>query len=201
MRLYIQLPGFGEFHGFDLSDEAELTALPQEILGYFHKQSRKTIKHQLSSANTPKKLFRNIREMAEVDNEIEFKPERMFGGVAKLQIRSTFNELADMNFVDCGSCYFLALAGYFSRFPIIVFLWATQTEAQEAVIYRETVFAHCIISFGTPGITNADNDSGFTGDISGFRTDHNTVLKAVIPGRRQSIREMECAFPRNNRTQ
>ena len=99
-----------------------LRQVAQGIYDNPRKPSRRTLKRRMFSVGIPKKLFREIQEISESDKMDDFKQERMFGRVAKMPIANTFNELADMDFVDHGDlATFLHIQDIFT-FSAIVFL-------------------------------------------------------------------------------
>ena len=91
----------------------------------------------------------------------------MFGGVAKIQIANTPNELVEMDFADYGYfANFLRIQGAFSRFSVIIFTGAETTEEQTAEMVRCDVISNWFLVYGAPGIIVSDKDSRFTGDFS-----------------------------------
>ena len=59
-----QLRDYGNFHGFDLSSEMELSATPKRMQAGFRKPSWLTLKPSLFNAHIRKKLRKAIRENA-----------------------------------------------------------------------------------------------------------------------------------------
>ena len=90
----------------------------------------------------------------------------MFGGVAKIQIANTPNELVEMDFADYGYfANFLRIQGAFSRFSVIIFTGAETTEEQTAEMVRCDVISNWFLVYGAPGIIVSDKGSGLTGEI------------------------------------
>ena len=65
--MYIQLPAYYDFHGFDLYREALLAVIPKRIFAGFAKPSRLTLKRHLFNMAVRKKLFKAIRANAMID--------------------------------------------------------------------------------------------------------------------------------------
>ena len=120
-KMHSQLPDYDDFQGYDLGIETILSQISQKIYSYFRKPPWKTLKHHLFMAEIPKNLFRELRNIAENDKNDDFKQERMFGGVSKIPIANTFNELVEMDFVYYGgNAAFLIARDTFPRFRAIV---------------------------------------------------------------------------------
>ena len=66
--------------------------------------------------------------MAQNDKKDEFKLERMFGAVAKLQISSTFNELAALDLDFMGRAIFAHIEDNSPRFSVAVFVWGREDQ-------------------------------------------------------------------------
>ena len=82
-------------------------------------------KTPLLTVGAPKKLFRDLKILAENDTKDEFKQERMFGRVAKIPTSNTLSEFVAMDFADYGDyATFLHIQDAFSRFPVVVFICA-----------------------------------------------------------------------------
>ena len=80
-------------------------------------------------AEIPKKLFREIENIAESDKWGDFKQEMMLGRVAKIHIANTFNGIVDMDFLDYGHfATFLHIQDTFSRFSAIIFTGAKKNK-------------------------------------------------------------------------
>ena len=67
VKTYPQLPEYGDFQRFDLAIDIDLAPISKRIYGWFPKPSRLTRKRRLFNAQTPKKLFKAIREIAMAD--------------------------------------------------------------------------------------------------------------------------------------
>ena len=74
----------------------------------------------------PKKLFKELSDVAGNDKQAYFKQGRLFGRVETIPIASTSDELVGMVFAGYGDFpAFLHTRGTFSRFPTII-LWRRQ---------------------------------------------------------------------------
>ena len=51
-------------------------------------------------AKIPKNLFKGLKDLAESDKKDDSKHERTLGAVAKIPIATTFDGLAELDFVD-----------------------------------------------------------------------------------------------------
>ena len=56
LKMYIQLPDYDDFQGYDLGMGWILSHIAHEIYANFHKPSWETLEHHLFMAETPKKL-------------------------------------------------------------------------------------------------------------------------------------------------
>ena len=123
VKLYIQLPYYGDFQGYDLGQEDILRQVAQRIYANSHKPSWRTLKHHMFPVGIPKKLFREIKAISGNDKKDDFNQERMFGRAAEIPIGDTFSELVEMDFVYYGDfATFLHVRDTSSRFSAIVFL-------------------------------------------------------------------------------
>ena len=100
--MYGQLPDYGDFQGCYLGEEDILRQVALGIYAHFHRPYWQKLKHHLFAVETPKKLFREIKESADSDKKGEFKQERMFGRVDKIPIANTSNELVEMDLLTMG---------------------------------------------------------------------------------------------------
>ena len=122
VEMYIQLPDYGDFQGYDLGPGDTLNQVGRKIYANFRKPSWQTLKHHLFSAKVTKKLFREIKANGENDKKGDSEQERMFGRVIKIHIVNTFSELVEMDFADYGDLVtFLRIRDTFSRFSAIAF--------------------------------------------------------------------------------
>ena len=64
VKLYGQLPDYGDFQGYDLGMEDILLQIALRIYDNFHRPSWQTLKHHLFAVRMPKTLFRKIKELA-----------------------------------------------------------------------------------------------------------------------------------------
>ena len=99
--MYIQLPDYDDFQGYDLGMGWILSHIAHEIYANFHKPSWETLEHHLFMAETPKKLPKQPDSVARNDKRKIPKQEMMFDGVA-IPIANTFGELVEMDFADYG---------------------------------------------------------------------------------------------------
>ena len=67
LKMYIQLPDYDYFQGYDLGAGGVLSQISHKIYANFHKPSRATLKHHLFMAETPKKLPKEPEAVAEND--------------------------------------------------------------------------------------------------------------------------------------
>ena len=67
--MYSQLPDYDDLQCYDLGVEAILRQIDQKIYANFHKPSWRTLKHHLFMAGIPKKIFRELRNIAENDKK------------------------------------------------------------------------------------------------------------------------------------
>ena len=79
--MYIQLPGYDDFRGFDVSNENDLTAISKLFYEGFSKPSRLTHKRHIFRMNMPKKLRNAIRETHLGDKKDELTQELLFSGM------------------------------------------------------------------------------------------------------------------------
>ena len=133
VKLYIQLPDYGDFRGYDLGRGDTLNQVGRKIYGNSHKSSWQTLKHRLFSAITPSKLFRDAKAIAENDKKKgDFSQERMFTRVAKIPITNTFRGLVEMDFADCGDLStFLHIRDIFHDFRRLRFFFKTKRKKAE----------------------------------------------------------------------
>ena len=61
VEMYRKLHEYDYFHGLNLPNEMELSAISKRISTVFPNQSRITLKHHLFNAHVPKKLFKARR--------------------------------------------------------------------------------------------------------------------------------------------
>lgn len=102
VEMYMQLPDYYDFHGFDLPSKADLSAISKRIYEGFAKPSWPTLKHHLFIAHIQKKSFKAIMGICSQDKKGGFRHERLARRAAKIHISRTPNGLAEMDFVDGG---------------------------------------------------------------------------------------------------
>ena len=72
------------------------------------------MKHHLSAAKTPGKLFKKIKELEDNDKRMILRKKECLGGYQKIPIASTFDELVEMDFSDYGD-----YAAFFFTFELL----------------------------------------------------------------------------------
>ena len=81
--MYSRLHGYFDFLGFDLSIDMELAAISKRILKGLSKPSWITPQRHLLNAQTPKKLFKAMRDNAMNDKQDGFTNGRLFQRLTK----------------------------------------------------------------------------------------------------------------------
>ena len=67
LKMYIQLPDYGDFHGYELGVDGILSQIDHKIYANCHKPSWKTLQRHLFTAEIARKLFRDPNDVAEQD--------------------------------------------------------------------------------------------------------------------------------------
>ena len=99
LKMYIQLPYYDDFQGYDLGVDGILGRIAHQIYANFHKPSWQTLKHRSIMEKIPKELSKELKSGPENDKKGEFKQEMMYGRVEKKQIANTSNGSVEMDFV------------------------------------------------------------------------------------------------------
>ena len=119
--MYIRLPDYDDFQGYDLGADGILSQIAHGIYDNSHHPSWGTLKHHLLMAEIPKNIFKDPKAVAENDKRGDFEHERMFGSVTEIPIANTSNEFVEMGFLDYGDfATFLRIRGAFPRFSAII---------------------------------------------------------------------------------
>ena len=93
------------------------------VYANFHNHSRGTLKRHLFTAETPKKLFRDLNAVTGDFKKGDPEKERMFDRSAKIPIANALSELAEMDFAGYGDfATALRIQDAFPCFPPIVYI-------------------------------------------------------------------------------
>ena len=65
VKMYIKLPDYDDLQGYDLGRGGDLNHVARKIYANLHKPSWRTLKHHLFPTKARKKLFREIKAIAE----------------------------------------------------------------------------------------------------------------------------------------
>ena len=95
--MYIQLPDYDDFQGYDLGFGGILSQIGHKIYANFHKSAWRTLKHHLFLAKITKKLFKDSKLFKKTIRMAISHMEACLG-VAKIPIANTSNELVEMDF-------------------------------------------------------------------------------------------------------
>ena len=159
VKLHIQFPDYGDFRCYDLRTGCSLNQVDRRIYANFHNPSRGALKPHLFSAGTPKNFPEKSKRLLEMVKKGDFKQERMFIGVAKIQIANTFSGLVEMDFADyVDLAPFLHIRDTFPLFPRLGF---RAKEKQSAEMARWIAISNWLSAFGASEIMSVCEDSRF----------------------------------------
>ena len=123
VKMYIQFPDYDDIRGFELPNEMDVSELSGRIFAEFTITSLITLNRHIYNMRVRKKLFKAIRENTLNDKKDESGQGGFFQRSANIPISGTFNDLAEMDFVDYGvGGTFLYMRYTFSRYPMITFI-------------------------------------------------------------------------------
>ena len=132
-----------------------------------------------------KKLFKRIRGIPWSIRKVNLRKKGLFRRVSKMHISKTFNDLAEMDFVDYGDGGVLFwIYNTISRYYYtITFIGAKKKKGPPSDKSAQSVLTN-LISFGrTPDIILGDKDSRCVGpDFHRFCIGKNITLQTVIRG-------------------